>query len=87
MELRLSSQSSWENFVNTSKRFLEDTNRTFPVVHYFTWKLEFFSNILLVVVVESLKATVEIQKCEFKSTSYMFKSTSYGFKSSSLIIT
>ena len=48
MELRLSSQSSWENFVNTSKRFLEDTNRTFPVVHYFTWKLEFFSNILSV---------------------------------------
>ena len=27
--------------------------------------------------VESLKAQVEIQKCEFRSMSYMFESTSY----------
>ena len=33
--------------------------------------------------VESLKARVEIQKCDFKSTSYKFESTSYEFKSTS----
>ena len=31
--------------------------------------------------VESLKAGVEIQQWEFRSTSYEFKSTSYEFKS------
>ena len=39
-----------ENVANTRKRLLENKNGTFPVVHYFTWKLEFFSNIFPVVV-------------------------------------
>ena len=33
--------------------------------------------------VKSLKATVEIQKCDFKFTIYELKSTNYGFKSMS----
>ena len=33
--------------------------------------------------VESLKGRVEIQKCEFRSTSYNFESMSYEFKSTS----
>ena len=36
-------------FAITSERPFENRNWTFPVVHYFTWKLEFFSNILSVV--------------------------------------
>ena len=37
MEVQPSAQSSSqkENFVNTSKRFLENTNRTFPVSRVF----------------------------------------------------
>ena len=38
------------NFVNTSKRLLKNGNGTFAVVRYFTEKVEFFSNILSVVV-------------------------------------
>ena len=55
MELQPSSQSSSQkvNYVNTSKRLVENRNWTFPVVHDFTWKLEFFSNILSVFVVEN----------------------------------
>ena len=33
-----------ENFVDTSKTLLKNRNLTFPVVHYFTWKLEFISS-------------------------------------------
>ena len=36
-------------FVNTSKRLLENRSWTFPVVRYFSRKLEFFSNILSLV--------------------------------------
>ena len=52
LEVWPSAQSSSlkENFINTSKRLLENRNWTFPVVHYFTWKLEFFSNILSMLV-------------------------------------
>ena len=42
--------SPQENFVNTSKKLLENRNWAFPVVRYFTWKLEFFSNISSVVI-------------------------------------
>ena len=54
MELYPSVLSSYqkENFVNTSKRLLENGNWLFPVVHYFTWKVEFFSNILSMLVVQ-----------------------------------
>ena len=38
-------------FVNISKRLLKNRNWTFPVVCYITWKLEFFSNVLSVVIV------------------------------------
>ena len=50
MELYPSAQSSSqkENFVNISKKFLENRNWTFPVVRYFTSKMEFFSNVLSV---------------------------------------
>ena len=54
MEVWPSAQSSSQkqNFVNTSKRLLENRNWTFPVVRYFTWKLEFFSNTFSVLVVK-----------------------------------
>ena len=39
-----------KRIVNTSQRLLENRNWTFPVVHYFTWKLEFFSNIFSLLV-------------------------------------
>ena len=41
-----------KNLVSTSMHLLENRNWTFPKVHYFTWKLEFVSNILWMVVVE-----------------------------------
>ena len=52
MEVQPSARSSFQkqNFVNTSKRLLENRSWTFPVERYFTWKLEFFSNILSVLV-------------------------------------
>ena len=52
MEVKPSAQSSSqkENFVNTSKSLVENRNWTFSIVHYFTWKLNFFSNILSVIV-------------------------------------
>ena len=45
-------QSSCQNqsFVKTSKKTLEKQKLTFPVVHYFTWKLELVLNILLIIV-------------------------------------
>ena len=50
MELYPSAESSSqkENFVKISKNLLENRNWAFPVVRYFTSKLEFFSNILSV---------------------------------------
>ena len=39
-----------QNFVNSSKKFLKNINQTFLVVCYFTWKLEFVSNILSMIV-------------------------------------
>ena len=39
-----------ENFVNTSETFLKNRNKTFPVVPYFTWKLELVSNILWMII-------------------------------------
>ena len=56
MELYPSAQSSSqkEYFVNTSKRLLEKRILTYPVERYFKWKLEFLSNILSVVVAETI---------------------------------
>ena len=39
-----------QKFVNTSKKLLKNRNQSFPVVHYFTWKLELVSNILWMMV-------------------------------------
>ena len=52
LELKLSAQSSSlnDNVVNTSKKLLKNRNWVFPVVRYFTWKLESVSNILSVIV-------------------------------------
>ena len=50
IQLLPSAQSSQnENFVSTSKNLLK--NRNWTVVLYFTWKLEFVSNILRMIVV------------------------------------
>ena len=43
-----------ENFDSTSKNLLENRNWTFPVMRYFTWKLEFVSNILWIIVDQAL---------------------------------
>ena len=40
------SSSRHENFVSTSKNLLKNCNWSFSIVRYFTWKLEFVSNIL-----------------------------------------
>ena len=52
IELLPSAQSSSrnENFVSTSKNFLRNRNWTFLIRHYFTWKLEFVTNILWMIV-------------------------------------
>ena len=39
-----------ENFVNTNKKLLKKRNRTLSVVRYFTWKLEFVSSNLWMIV-------------------------------------
>ena len=39
-----------ENFVYTSRKLLKNRNWTFHIEHYFTWKLEFVSNILWMIV-------------------------------------
>ena len=41
--------SQSENFINTSRKLLGNKNETFPVVHYFTWKLELVSDFLWVI--------------------------------------
>ena len=48
MELRPSAQSSSQNeiFLNNSKKLLKNRNWKFPVMRYFTWKLEFVLNTL-----------------------------------------
>ena len=46
-----------KNFVSTSKNLLKNRNWTFPVVRYFTWKLEFVSNILWMIVASSNRIT------------------------------
>ena len=45
-----SSSSQNENFNSTGKSLLKNRNWTFPVVRYFTWKLEFVSDILWTIV-------------------------------------
>ena len=67
MEVQPSAQSSSqkENCVNTSKRLLENTNWTFPVVRYFTWKLKLFSNILSVLVIWTIQKSPYLKSCHF----------------------
>ena len=52
MELWPSAQPSSQNehFVNTNKKLLKYRNWTFPVMRFFTEKLEFVSNILSMIV-------------------------------------
>ena len=47
---RAQSYRQKENFFNTSKKPLKNRNETFPVVRYFSWKLELVSNTLWVIV-------------------------------------
>ena len=47
------SSSQYENFVNTSRKLLGNKNETFPVVHYFTWKLELVSDFFWVIFSET----------------------------------
>ena len=51
IELQSSVQPYYQNedFVNTTKKLLTNRNWTFPLVRYFSWKLEFASNILSMV--------------------------------------
>ena len=44
------SSSRKKNFFSSSEKLLKNTNWTFSVVRYFTWKLEFVSNILWMIV-------------------------------------
>ena len=37
-------QKKKENSINTSKKLLKNSNSTYAIVCYFTWKLEFVSN-------------------------------------------
>ena len=43
-----------ENFVETIKQFLKKGKLSFPVVHYFSWKLELVSNKLWIIVPENI---------------------------------
>ena len=43
-----------ENFVDTVKQFLKTGKLSFPVVHYFSWKLELVSNKLWIIVPENI---------------------------------
>ena len=38
-----------KHFFSTGKNLLKNRKGTFPIVHYFTWKLEFVSNIFLMI--------------------------------------
>ena len=38
-----------KHFFSTGKNLLKNRKVTFPIVHYFTWKLEFVSNIFLMI--------------------------------------
>ena len=51
-ELQPNAQSPFENenLANTSKKLLKNRNWTFPVVRYFTWKVQFASNTLSMIV-------------------------------------
>ena len=66
-----------QNFVDTSKRLLENKNWTFPVVRYFTWKLEFLSNILSVVV--DLGVLAHTTKLVLRFSDFISKTDSFGY--------
>ena len=44
------SPSQNKNLADSSKKLLKNRNETFPAFCNFTWKLEFFANILLIIV-------------------------------------
>ena len=50
LSLKSFSQIKIKNFIDTSKNLQKNRNWAFLVVHYFTWKLEFVSNILSMIV-------------------------------------
>ena len=52
-----------ENFVNTSKKFLKSRNWAFLVVHYFTWKLEFGSYFLSMIVNDHIVSAMTVASC------------------------
>ena len=53
-----------DNFVNISKKLLKNRNEAFPLVPYFTLKLEFVSNILFIIVVYGLGSKLRKYMCE-----------------------
>ena len=55
------------NLFNTTKKFLKNRNWIFPVVRYFTWKLEFVSNIL-----SMIEACFSIYDKILKSKKFLF---------------
>ena len=52
IEWKPSALSPWQiaGFINTTRKLYTNRNRTIPIVHYFTWKLELVSSILGVIV-------------------------------------
>ena len=54
-----------ENFVNISKNLQKNRNQNFPVVHYFTLKLKFVSNILSMIAVKLLRGREEVSALPF----------------------
>ena len=53
-----------DNFVNISKRLLKNRNEAFPLVPYFTLKLEFVSNVLFIIVAYGLGSKLRKYMCE-----------------------
>ena len=64
--------SKMEIFVNSSTKLPKNGNWTFPLVPYFTWKLESVSNILSMIVVDFL-AWVHSQVCYLETCNHQKK--------------
>ena len=68
-----------ESFVNTSRKLLENSNETFPVMRYFTWKLELVSDILRAIVVcnftkkETLAQVFSCEFCEISKNTFYYR--------------
>ena len=61
-----------ENFVSPSNNVLKNRNRFFLVVHCFTWKIEFVSNIWWMTVVSSQAEDRFIMGQEFLQHTFLF---------------